>query len=134
MQLPKYYIQEYYLKCALFSFLGMMLIAVALKFILSDQISETYLYIQLVAAVIIFSIGIIALGAYNAFKAVHNAQVNVLSFHAIFIALLFTIELIYSSSSFWIILLRNISIFVLLQLGAFLYIKKSYHHVKHDSR
>ena len=123
MQSPKYYIHEYYLKSALFSFLGMILIAVTLNFVLSNQIPETYLYIQLAAAVIIFSIGIIALGAYNAFKAANNTQ-KVLTFHAIFTALLLIIELLYSSSSLWMILLRNVGIFILLQIGSFLYVKR----------
>lgn len=118
---PKYYIDEFYIKNSLLSFVGLMVLATILSLIL-DHISIDYFAMGL--AVFVALLGVIAIGYFNAFCALKEQGVKVVYLHSILILFVFMTDIIWGEINFFISLFRGLAYFICLEFGVYLFKNK----------
>lgn len=126
MSTVKYYIPEHYIKNALLSLFGLVLIA-GMVGLIFDHMPENYAYGSIAFAILISILGAIVIGYYNAASAAKNKGLNPTYLHLFLMVSLLIINTIWGPSSFFIDFSRELLYFVFLQFGMYLYNKKNHH-------
>lgn len=124
LKMPKIYLPEFYIRNTLLSFLGLIILAFILTFIL-ENFYQTYQYIGITFAILIAILGAILIGYFNASSALKDKSSNSRYVHIFLITLLLITDLIWGESSLLITLLRNLAYFLFLELGSFIHMKKT---------
>lgn len=125
MKTLKYSILSFYIKNIVLSFLGLVLIAGIVIFIL-DNVPPIppYGYIGIGSSILVAMLGAIIIGYCNASSASKEKGVKPLYLHLILIILLLIINTIGGDLSFLRNLLRELSYLIFLQIGVYLYMKR----------
>lgn len=121
---PKYYIPEFYIKHVLMSFLGLMVFSQVAKIVI-EYTFATYAYIGIGLAVLLLMFGMTGIGYFNASRESRYQRVHATYLHLFFVAVICVTDLAFGDANPFITLLRNIGIFVFLQVGAYTYRKKN---------
>jgi len=125
MKILKLSILSFYIKNIVLSFLGLVLIAGIVIFILDNVPSSSpYTYIGIGSSILVAIFGAIIIGYCNASSASKEKEAKPLYLHIILIILLLITNTIGGDLSFLNNLLRELSYFIFLQMGAYLYMKR----------
>lgn len=115
---------KYFIKNLLVSFIGLCALAGIVKviFLYSSNLYEQALT---VLVVMIMILGLMIVGYLNAVTAIGSKIKQPFYLHLILVAFLFVTDLAFGSSSITEVILRNLGYFAVLQLGVYLYMKRS---------
>ncbi|MFU8927097.1 hypothetical protein [Acinetobacter puyangensis] len=114
---------NYYIKNTITSFLGLCILATIVKFAIFDPTQQQYENIGTIIGVIVIFLGIMGIGYINTKSAPENKVKQHLFLHLALVIFLFSTDLIFGQSGFIVDILRNMSYFIALELGAYLYFK-----------
>jgi hypothetical protein len=125
MKTLKFSILSFYIKNIVLSFLGLVLIAGIVIFILDNApASPPYTYIGIGSSILVAMFGAIIIGYCNASSASKEKGAKPLYLHIVLIILLLITNTIGGDLSFLNNLLRELYYFIFLQIGVYLYIKR----------
>ncbi|ENU59430.1 hypothetical protein GJV03_20535 [Acinetobacter sp. RIT698] len=115
---------KYFIKNLLASFIGLCALAGIVKviFLYSSNLYEQALT---VLVVMIMILGLMIVGYLNVVTAIGSKIKQPFYLHLILVGFLFVTDLAFGSSSITEVILRNLGYFAVLQLGVYLYMKRS---------
>ncbi|WOE32642.1 MULTISPECIES: hypothetical protein [unclassified Acinetobacter] len=126
MKTLKFSSLSFYIKNIVLSFLGLILIAGIVMFILDNApLTPPYTYLGIGSAILVVMFGAIIIGYCNASSAAKEKGAKPLYLHIVLIILLLITNTIGGDLSFLNNLLRELSYFIFLQIGVFIYMRKS---------
>ncbi|MCH4248606.1 MAG: hypothetical protein LKF82_12395 [Acinetobacter populi] len=114
---------DYYIKNIITSFLGLCILAAIVKFAIFDPTEQQYENIGTIIGVIVIFLGIMGIGYINTKSAPENKVKQHLFLHLALVIFLFLTDLIFGQSDFIVDILRNMSCFIALELGAYFYFR-----------
>ena len=118
--MTKLYIHEFYIKNSLTTYIGFVLIALITRFIIHN-FNLNYQYLNYGLAITIAIISATVIGYLNAKSAFKEKNVSANYLHFFIIIVLFITDCMFGKSSFKIHLTRELSYFLCLQLGVYLF-------------
>lgn len=125
MKTLKYSLLSFYIKNMVLSFLGLVVIAAIVIFILDNvSASPPYAYIGIGSSILVAMLGAIIIGYCNASSASKEIGANPLYLHIILIILLLITNTIGGDLNFLNDFLRELSYLIFLQIGVYFYVKR----------
>ena len=114
----------YYLKNLLGSFVGLVALTGAVSALFAYS-SGPYVPRYYICGIILMILGLMLIGYINAATALQSKPPKALYLHSVLVIFLFATDLIFGNLDLLFAILRNIGFFVILQFGAYLYVKNA---------
>lgn len=108
------------------SFLGFIILTALAKYVVWENIPEQYDLWGTIFGILIVCFGVGYIGFLNAKLAPKNNFKQSFYLHFILMFFLSVTDMIFGESELYIALLRNLAYLVILQFGAYIFVKKTY--------
>lgn len=108
------------------AFVGFILLMAVVKSVIWANTPDQYELLGTIVGVLVICIGVACIGYLSARNALKDNFKQSLYVHVILVFLMFITEVIWAKADLYVAVMRNLGYLVVLQFGAYIFVKKSY--------